>query len=185
MVTLIGSTVSVTIRHSESAPIASEAATVWVSRDEATGAERPSKPAPPCDRVMAENPSLRGRITCGIQGLQQAPPAILRRHAVEKWRKDGRGNRYARYSRCPTLFSGSSLGGDTGPVVDLGAGFPVHGHESRRLLDPPQPRADRRECREVIIAAVGDMAVAVERDIGDRELAGGKIFMRLEVIFHH
>src|SRR5258708_34335134 len=54
MVTLIESTVSVTIRHSDSAPIASEAATVWVSRDDATGAERPSKPAPPCDRVMAE-----------------------------------------------------------------------------------------------------------------------------------
>src|SRR5882672_133415 len=54
MVTLIESTVSVTIRHTDNAPIASEAATVWVSRDEATGAERPSKPAPPCDRVMAE-----------------------------------------------------------------------------------------------------------------------------------
>src|SRR6476659_5005675 len=55
MVTLIESTVSVTIRHSDSAPIASEAATVSVSRDEATGAGRPSKPAPPpCDRVMAE-----------------------------------------------------------------------------------------------------------------------------------
>src|SRR5260221_12333136 len=55
MVTLIESTVSVTIRHSDSAPIASEAATVWVSRDDATGAERLSKPAPPpCDRVMAE-----------------------------------------------------------------------------------------------------------------------------------
>ena len=54
MVTLIESTVSVTIRHSDSAPIASEAATVSVSRDEATGAERPSKPAPPCDRVMVE-----------------------------------------------------------------------------------------------------------------------------------
>ena len=55
MVTLIESTVSVTIRHSDSAPIASEAATVSVSRGEATGAGRPSKPAPPpCDRVMAE-----------------------------------------------------------------------------------------------------------------------------------
>src|SRR5438876_3783478 len=54
MVTLIETTVSVTIRHSDSAPIASEAATVSVSRDEATGAERPSKPAPPGDRIMAE-----------------------------------------------------------------------------------------------------------------------------------
>src|SRR5258708_10542352 len=55
MVTLVESTVSATIRQSDSAPIASEAATVWVSRDDATGAERLSKPAPPpCDRVMAE-----------------------------------------------------------------------------------------------------------------------------------
>jgi hypothetical protein len=54
MVTLIESTVSATIRHSDNAPIASEAATVSVSRDEATGAGRPSKPALPGDRVMAE-----------------------------------------------------------------------------------------------------------------------------------
>src|SRR5260370_26577184 len=55
MVTLSEGAVSVTLRHSDSAPIASEAATVSVNRDEVTGAERPSKPAPPpCDRVMAE-----------------------------------------------------------------------------------------------------------------------------------
>jgi hypothetical protein len=41
METLIDSTVRVTIRHSDSDPIASEAATASVSRDEATGAERP------------------------------------------------------------------------------------------------------------------------------------------------
>ena len=41
MVTLIDNTVRVTIRHSDNAPIASEAATASVSRDEATGAERP------------------------------------------------------------------------------------------------------------------------------------------------
>src|SRR5258705_3843845 len=65
------------------------------------------------------------------------------------------------------MVQGSSLGGDAGPVVDLGAGPPVHVDETRRLLDPSQPRADRRKCREVVIAAVGDMGVAVERDIGD------------------
>ena len=54
MVTLIDSTVRVTIRHSDSAQIASEAATALVNRDEATGAERPSKPTPPDDRIMAE-----------------------------------------------------------------------------------------------------------------------------------
>ena len=41
METLIDSIVRVTIRHSDSDPIASEAATASVSRDEATGAERP------------------------------------------------------------------------------------------------------------------------------------------------
>ena len=52
MLTLIESTVRETIRHSDNAPIASEAATAPVSRDEATGAERPLKPAAPGDRIM-------------------------------------------------------------------------------------------------------------------------------------
>ena len=63
METLIESTVRVTIRHSDSEPIASVAATASFSRDDATGAERPLKPAAPCDHVMAEVPSTRGRIT--------------------------------------------------------------------------------------------------------------------------
>jgi hypothetical protein len=63
METLIESTVRVTITHSDSAPIASEAATALVNRDEATGAGRPWKPAAPGDRNMAEIPSRRGRIT--------------------------------------------------------------------------------------------------------------------------
>ena len=54
--TLIESTVRVTIRHSESEPIAREVATACVSRDEATGAERPLKPAAPGDRIMVRNP---------------------------------------------------------------------------------------------------------------------------------
>ncbi len=52
MLTLIETTVRLTIRHSDNAPIASEAATAWVSRDEATDAAWPSKPAAPGDRVM-------------------------------------------------------------------------------------------------------------------------------------
>ena len=63
METLIESTVRVTIRHSDNEPIASEAATVRVSRDEATGAERALKPAALGDRVMVWNPSMGGRIT--------------------------------------------------------------------------------------------------------------------------
>jgi hypothetical protein len=53
MLTLIDITVRVTITHSESAPIASEAATALVNRDEATGAAWLSKPAARSDRVMA------------------------------------------------------------------------------------------------------------------------------------
>ena len=53
MLTLIESTVRATIRHSDSEPIASEAATASISRDEATGAERPLKPTAPGDRIMA------------------------------------------------------------------------------------------------------------------------------------
>ncbi len=53
MLTLIDSTVRATIRHNDSEPIASEAATASISRDEATGAERPLKPAAPGDRIMA------------------------------------------------------------------------------------------------------------------------------------
>jgi hypothetical protein len=53
MLTLIDSAVRVTIRHSDSEPIASEAATASISRDEATGADGLSKPAPD-DRIMAE-----------------------------------------------------------------------------------------------------------------------------------
>jgi hypothetical protein len=50
--TLIESTVRATIRHSDSEPIASEAATASISRDEAIGAARPLKPAARGDRVM-------------------------------------------------------------------------------------------------------------------------------------
>jgi hypothetical protein len=53
MLTLIDITVRVTIRHSDSEPIASEAATALVNRDEATGAAWPSKPAARSDRIMA------------------------------------------------------------------------------------------------------------------------------------
>ena len=54
MLTLIENTVRVTIRHSDSEPIARVVATASISRDEATGAEWPSKPPAPDDRIMAE-----------------------------------------------------------------------------------------------------------------------------------
>jgi hypothetical protein len=53
METLIESTVRVTIRHSDSEPIASDAATASASREDATGAGRPVKPNAPGDRIMA------------------------------------------------------------------------------------------------------------------------------------
>src|SRR5947209_19332380 len=56
MLILIDSTVRATIRQSESEPIASEAATALIRREEATGAAWPSKPAVRDDRVMAGNP---------------------------------------------------------------------------------------------------------------------------------
>jgi hypothetical protein len=64
--TLIERTVRLTIRHSDNAPIASEAATASVSRDEATGTHRLLTPAAPGDRVMVSDPyCARGRITRG------------------------------------------------------------------------------------------------------------------------
>jgi hypothetical protein len=60
MLTLIDSTVSATIRHSDSEPIASEAATALVNRDEATGAAWLSKPAARSDRIMAGIPCIVG-----------------------------------------------------------------------------------------------------------------------------
>ena len=52
MVTLIDNTVSVTTRHSDSVPIASEVATALVNREEATGAGWFAKPTVPGDRIM-------------------------------------------------------------------------------------------------------------------------------------
>jgi len=52
MVTLIDNTVSVTTRHSESVPIASEVAMALASREEATGAGWFAKPTVPGNRIM-------------------------------------------------------------------------------------------------------------------------------------
>jgi hypothetical protein len=71
MLTLIDITVRATIRHSESEPIAREAATALVNRDEATGAAWPSKPAARDDRIMAGK-SLK------VAGESPAEPASRR-----------------------------------------------------------------------------------------------------------
>jgi hypothetical protein len=62
-VALIDSTVSMTMRQSDSVPIASDVAMALVSRADATGAGRLTKPTVPGDRIMLLNPSRRGRIT--------------------------------------------------------------------------------------------------------------------------
>jgi len=52
MVAVIDSTVSVSTRHSDNVPIASEVAIAPVNREDATGAGQRSKPAVPGDRIM-------------------------------------------------------------------------------------------------------------------------------------
>jgi hypothetical protein len=92
MLTLIESTVRVTIRHSDSEPSASEAATALASRDEATGADGLSKPAAPDDRIMAEILQCAGESPAaskdypGIAGNIAAAPGLK----MAKWRRDRR-----------------------------------------------------------------------------------------------
>src|ERR1700722_8051263 len=82
MLTLIENTVRLTIRHSDSEPIASAAATASISRDEATGAEWLSKPAAPDDRFMAEFLRCAGE-SPATRNISQESLAILRRPAFE------------------------------------------------------------------------------------------------------
>ena len=55
-VALIDSTVRVTMRQSDSVPIASEVAMAPSNREEATGARLLSKPTAPGDRIIGLNP---------------------------------------------------------------------------------------------------------------------------------
>ena len=97
MVTLIDSTVSVTIRHSDNAPIASETATAWVNREEATGAGRLSKPAAGRPN-HGPNPSRRGANHPRLRARSQPPPAILRRRpAAKNGEIAAKANGFARY----------------------------------------------------------------------------------------
>jgi hypothetical protein len=97
MATLIESTVRVTTRHTENAPIASVAATASFRRVDATGAERPLKPQAPDDRIMVRYPLMRGRITHAASKISQDGPAILRRQLPRKWQNGGKAGGYARY----------------------------------------------------------------------------------------
>src|ERR1700733_8633418 len=96
MLTLIENTVRVTIRHSDNEQIASEAATAPASLDEATGADGPSKPAAPGDRIMAEFLRCAGESPTAAK-ISQGSPAILRRLRHRKWRNGGESGGYIRY----------------------------------------------------------------------------------------
>ena len=91
MLTLIENTVRVTIRHSDSEPIASAVATASISRDEATGTEWPSKPPAPDDRIMAEF------LRCASESLATPVTRRNRRQycggALQKMAKQRQGRR--------------------------------------------------------------------------------------------
>src|SRR5580698_8663884 len=97
MLTLIEKTVSVTIRQSDSEPIASAAATVSISRVEATRVARLSKPAARGDRVMVGF-LLSAAESAATPADSQAWLAILRRPTTRPWQNHGERGRYARYS---------------------------------------------------------------------------------------
>jgi hypothetical protein len=85
-VALIDNTVKVTMRQSDSVPIASEVAIAPSKREEATGARLLSKPTAPGDRIIGLNPCNAGRITRDsrdIGKILQSSPAILRRASSE------------------------------------------------------------------------------------------------------
>jgi hypothetical protein len=70
-VALIDSTVRVTMRQSDSVPIASEVAMAPSNREEATGAWLLSKPAAPGARIMVQILSNAGRITRDVRKILQ------------------------------------------------------------------------------------------------------------------
>jgi hypothetical protein len=81
-VALIDSTVKVTMRQSDSVPIACEVAMAPSNREEATGARLLSKPTAPGDRIIGLNPCNAGRITRDsrdVRKILQGSPATLRR----------------------------------------------------------------------------------------------------------
>src|SRR3954451_25392758 len=90
MLTLIDSTVSATIRHSDNEPIASEAATALVNRDEATGAAWPSKPARD-DRIMPGK-ILKSRTNHPRNFFTAIAGNIAAAH-TGKWQNNGSGRK--------------------------------------------------------------------------------------------
>jgi hypothetical protein len=87
--TLIDNAVTVTSRHNDSDATASEAATAFVSRDDATRADRSPKPIPETgDRIMVEHPQSGGESP--LPGMCQESLSRLRHAPVKRGRSEAR-----------------------------------------------------------------------------------------------
>src|ERR1041385_3630123 len=67
----------------------------------------------------------------------------------------------------------------------FGCRVPVHRHVASLVDNAIEPGADRGEFVEREITLVGDMRVAVKRDVRDRVMAGGEEVVRGEMLLHH
>lgn len=84
---LIDSAVSMTVRQSDSVPIASEVAMALANREEATEAGRLPKPAVPGDRIMVyilqnadESPAIPANFIAIAGNIAATPPRKRRNH---------------------------------------------------------------------------------------------------------
>jgi hypothetical protein len=158
MVTLIDSNVSATIRHSDNEPTASVAATAWINRGEATGAERPLKPvASPDNRIITAHPSRPGRITRTLKASERT--GRIAAEPNQKMVKPRRNVSFCSQSILPIRVL--RLGGNPGRVAGIRVGTPIHGHEAGGLFYAPQPGADGGERVKIEIALIGDVGITI------------------------
>ena len=87
MLILIDAMVMATIRHNESEPIASVAATASVNRDDAIGVQRRVKPAGPVSGVMAGHPHGCERESLAPLNMSRDSRAILGQCRLERGEK--------------------------------------------------------------------------------------------------
>lgn len=88
--TRIDSTVSVTAKHSDKAPIASVAAIALVNREDATGAGRPEKPTVPDDRIMVQFLQDAGESPAMSGNFAESAGNIAARSAWKTWKRCNR-----------------------------------------------------------------------------------------------
>jgi hypothetical protein len=165
----------VTIRQSDSAAIASEAATASLNRGDAAVTAEQLKPAAPEDRVMGPNPYNLEVVECPpLTGESPTLCVFVTIHAgkigagvYRKTAKSGRNGRYARYPSNSSPLFGRKLrlrretrqqtwlfGFDIrlararlgGSECQIrSTGLPIHRHKARHLFDTPQPGPNGRE----------------------------------------